>query len=135
MNNRYVGSMILALAVTLFLCTAIAFPRTNSGQTGDGTETIYEPGKDGVTIPKATYQPNPEYTDSARRKKINGTVLVSMIVTPEGTVRDPKVMKSLDKDLDKQAIACVKKWKFEPATKDGTPVAVHVDVEVDFRLY
>ena len=135
MNNAYIRSLALVLAVTPFLCAAFAFPQTNSGQTGDGTETVYDPGKDGVTIPKAIYQPNPEYTDNARRKKIKGTVVVSMIVTPDGTVRDPKVTKRLDKDLDKQAIACVKQWKFQPATKDGAPVAVHVDVEVDFRLY
>jgi len=43
--------------------------------------------------------------------------------------------KSLDKDLDKQALAAVSTWKFEPATKDGKPVAVHLKAEVDFRLY
>ena len=133
MNNSYIRSIALVLAVTPFLCAATAFPQTNSSQ--PGTETVYDPGKNGVTIPKAIYQPNPEYTDRARRKKINGSVVLSMIVTPEGTVRDPKVTTSLDKELDQQAIACVKKWKFQPATKDGNPVAVHVNVEVDFRLY
>jgi TonB family protein len=79
--------------------------------------------------------PNPEYTDKARKRKLNGTVVVAMIVTPESTVRDPKVIKSLDKDLDKQALAAVRRWIFEPATKDGIPVAVHLKAEVDFRLY
>ena len=133
MSNAYIRCIAFVLAVTPFFCAATAFPQTNSGQFE--TETVYDPGKNGVTIPKAIYQPNPEYTDRARRKKINGSVVLSMIVTPEGTVRDPKVTTSLDKELDKQAIACVKQWKFQPATKDGTPVAVHVNVEVDFRLY
>jgi TonB family protein len=79
--------------------------------------------------------PNPEYTDNARKKKINGTVIVALIVTAEGTVRDPKIIKSLDQGLDKQAIAAVSTWKFEPATQDGKPVAVHLKTEVDFRLY
>lgn len=95
---------------------------------------VYEVGN-GVAPPTPLSMPNPEYTDKARKKKLNGTVVVAMIVTPEGKVLDPKVTKSLDKDLDKQALAAVRTWKFEPATKDGIPVAVHVKVEVDFRLY
>jgi len=58
-----------------------------------------------------------------------------MIVTPEGNTRDLKMVKSLDKDLDKQALAAMSTWKFKPATKDGKPVAVHVKAEADFRIY
>ncbi len=79
--------------------------------------------------------PNPEYTDKARKKKLNGTVVVEMIVTAEGKVRDPKVIKSLDEGLDKQALAAVRTWTFEPATKDGKAVRVRIKAEVDFRLY
>ena len=61
--------------------------------------------------PKPVSMPNPEYTDRARKKKLNGSVMVAMIVTPEGKVRDLKVTKSLDKDLDKQALAAVSTWK------------------------
>jgi TonB family protein len=115
---------------------AVAGPAPPGQEAQQATpETVYVPLKDGVTAPKAIYQPDPEYTDRARRKKINGSVVLSMIVTPDGTVRDPEVTKSLDKDLDKQAIACVKKWTFQPATKDGKPVAVRLSVEVSFHLY
>ena len=88
-----------------------------------------------VTPPKPVYRPNPEYVDKARREKINSAVIRSMIVTTEGKVRDVKVIKSLDPGLDKQAIAAVRTWKFEPATRAGKPVAVHLKTEVDFRLY
>jgi protein TonB len=88
-----------------------------------------------MTHPKAIYQPNPEYADRPRRKKIQGNVMLSMIVNADGTVREPQVTQSLDKDLDKKALECVKKWKFEPATKDGQPVAMRVVVEVNFHLY
>jgi protein TonB len=104
-------------------------------QPPDGTsDVVYEIGN-GVTAPKPISTPDAEYTDRARKKKINGTVIVTMIVTPEGKARDVKVIKSLDKELDKQAIAAVSKWTFEPATKDGNPVAVHLKAEVSFRLY
>ena len=88
-----------------------------------------------TTAPKLLHHVGPEYADGPRRKKIQGTVMLSITITPEGTVRDPEVTTSLDKDLDKQAIKAVSKWKFAPATKDGKPVAVHLAVVVDFHLH
>ena len=100
------------------------------------SEVVYEVGLGSDVIPpKPVYQPNPEYVDKARREKINGVVVLAMIVTAEGKVRDVKVIKGLDPGLDKQAIAAIRTWKFEPATKAGKPVAVHLKTEVDFRLY
>jgi TonB family protein len=98
------------------------------------SEVVYGQYDPGITRVKALYQPAPEYSERASRKKIQGTVLLSIIVTAEGTVRDPQVTRSLDKDLDKNAVECVKKWKFEPATKDGKAVATHVAVEVSFHV-
>jgi len=95
---------------------------------------VYEVGN-GVTAPKPTYTPNPEYVDRARKEKINGSVVLSMIVTAEGKVRDVKVIKTLDRDLDKQAVAAVRTWRFEPGLKNGEAVAVLLKTEVMFRLY
>jgi TonB family protein len=100
----------------------------------NSSEAVYGQYDPGITRVKALYQPNPEYSDRAARKKIQGNVLLSIVVTAEGTVRDPQVTRSLDKDLDKNAVECVKKWKFEPATKDGKAVASHVAVEVSFHV-
>jgi TonB family protein len=100
----------------------------------NSSEVVYGQFDPGITRAKAVYQPDPEYSERAARKKIQGTVLLSIIVTAEGTVRDPQITRSLDKDLDKNAVECVKKWKFEPATKDGKPVATHVAVEVTFHV-
>jgi TonB family protein len=61
--------------------------------------------------------------------------VVSIVVTDEGKVRDAQIASGLDKDLDKQALKAVSAWRFEPATKDGKPVAVRIKVEVDYRLY
>jgi TonB family protein len=99
------------------------------------SEVVYDHQAPGMTHPTPVYQPNPEYADRPRRKKIQGNVMLSMIVNADGTVRDPQVTQSLDKDLDKKALECVKKWKFQPATKDGQPVAMRVVVEVNFHLY
>jgi len=97
-------------------------------------EPIYEMGS-GITSPKSVYAPNPSYDEKARKKKINGVVILAMVITAQGKVRDVKVIKSVDEGLDKQAVATVSTWRFEPATKDGKPVAVHLKTEVNFRLY
>jgi len=96
-------------------------------------DAIYEIGH-GVTPPKGVYMPDAEYSEKARKKKISGTVLLAMVVLADGTVRDVTVTQSLEPSLDQQAIEAVKRWKFQPATKDGKPVAVHVKAEVSFRI-
>jgi TonB family protein len=101
---------------------------------GASSAGVYKVGR-GVTPPKAVYNPVPEFTDEARRKKIQGIVILDLIVNSDGTVRDVNVVKSLEPGLDRQAIATVGKWKFQPATKDGKPVAVKISVETNFRLY
>ncbi len=89
----------------------------------------------GVSAPKVLYQPDPEYSEEARKAKFQGTCVLSLIVGPDGRPRDVHVARSLGLGLDEKAIEAVKNWKFEPAVKDGKPVAVAISVEVDFRLY
>jgi TonB family protein len=129
--------LIQSVALVSALAFAIGAAKTYAQDPPPLTpsEIVYGRQTAGITHPKAVYQPAPEYANGPRRKKIQGNVLLSMIVTAEGTVRDPQVTQSLDKDLDKKAVECVKKWRFEPATRDGKPVAMRVVVEVSFHLY
>jgi protein TonB len=89
----------------------------------------------GVSAPRALYTPDPEYSEEARKAKYQGTVVLWLIVDPNGRPRDVKVARSLGMGLDQKAIEAVRNWKFEPAEKDGKPVAVQINVEVNFRLY
>ena len=89
----------------------------------------------GVAPPKAIYSPDPEYDKNARKRKYQGTCLLSMIVDADGRPADIKVVRALGEGLDAKAVEAVSTWKFEPATKDGKPVAVFINVEVSFRLY
>jgi TonB family protein len=88
-----------------------------------------------VTPPRAIFVQNPEYTDQARKKKINGTVVVSLTVTVDGTTRDIKVVKGLGYGLDEKAVEAVSHWKFSPALKDGQPIEKEISAEVTFHLY
>jgi len=64
-----------------------------------------------------------------------GTCVLWLIVDPNGKTRDINVVRSLGMGLDDRAIDAVRSWKFEPARKDGHPVAVQINVTVTFRLY
>lgn len=79
--------------------------------------------------------PDPDYPESARKHKIQGTCVLGVTVDECGTVRDVHVTRSTDKRLDQNAIEAVKQWRFKPAMKDSKPVAVFTSVQVEFRLY
>jgi TonB family protein len=89
----------------------------------------------GVSPPRALDTPDPEYSEEARKAKYQGTCVLWLIVGPDGKPRDIKVARALGMGLDEKAIEAVRNWKFEPAMKDGKPVAVQINVEVNFRLY
>jgi TonB family protein len=92
------------------------------------------PGLDGVGIPECVYCPPPLYDDAARAAKYQGTIELSVVVTPDGRCDSILVLKGAPFLLNKQAIEAVQKWKFKPAEKDGKPVRVRVPVEITLRL-
>jgi TonB family protein len=96
---------------------------------------VFWPGKGGVTAPRPIYDPDPEYSDAARRAKFQGSVLLWLVVGSNGRPRDIRVQRSLGMGLDEKALAAVSQWRFQPATLNGQPVAVQINVEVSFRLY
>jgi TonB family protein len=87
-----------------------------------------------VSPPKAIFSPDPEYTALAEKAKLQGVCVLSLIVGPDGRPRDIRVARSLGMGLDEQAVDAVQQWRFEPAKKDGKPVAVAINVEIYFRL-
>jgi TonB family protein len=97
--------------------------------------TVYKPG-DGVSLPQPTRQVKAEYTREAMQNRIEGKVGLSVVVLSDGKVGDVTVTESLDSvyGLDKNAVAAMKQWEFKPGVKDGKPVAVSVDVMIDFTL-
>jgi TonB family protein len=105
-------------------------PGLNAG-TGGG---VFRVGG-GVSPPKAVYQPDPEYSEEARKAKYQGVVVLAMVIGPDGRPRDIRVQRSLGLGLDEKAMEAVRTWRFEPAKKDGQAVAVAVNIEVSFNLY
>ena len=88
-----------------------------------------------ATPPRPIEQPDAHYSNKARKKKINGTVLLVVIVGKDGLPRDIQVARRLGYGLDEEAVKAVRKWKFTPATFDGATVPVRLHVDVSFRIY
>jgi len=100
----------------------------------------------GVTPPKALSIPEPSFTPLARKQRVSGIVTVQLIVDAQGNPQYVHVSKSLADSvdqkhreaalsLDQAALDAVKQYKFAPATIDGKPVAVYLNVEVNFKLF
>jgi len=87
-----------------------------------------------VTAPHVISRVDPQYTDEAHAAKVEGTVLLSVVVGADGIAHDINVVKGIGSGLDEKAVEAVQKWKFAPATKDGEPVRVKAQIEVNFRM-
>ena len=86
-------------------------------------------------MPACVYCPVPDYSNKGREDRIGGTVVMDVVVTPEGRATDVIVIKSPGGGLEEKAMEAAKSWRFRPA-KDvtGNPVAVRVQVEVTFQI-
>jgi TonB family protein len=89
----------------------------------------------GVSAPRLIYDPEPEYSDEARKQKYQGMVLLQVVVGEDGRARDVRVAQSVGLGLDEKALEAVRQWRFEPGRLDGRAVAVVVNIQVNFRLY
>jgi len=108
----------------------VGFGPGSGAGTGGG---VYRIGG-GVSAPVPIFKPEPEYSEEARKAKFQGAVILSIVILPDGTTTNIRVTRPLGLGLDEKAIEAVQKWRFKPSLKDGKPVAVSANVEVNFRL-
>jgi TonB family protein len=118
----------------------------SGGGVGSGSGVGYGPGSGagtgggvyriggGVSAPVPIFKPEPEYSEEARKAKYQGSVTLSIVILPDGSTSNIRVIRPLGLGLDEKAIEAVQKWRFRPSLKDGKPVAVSANVEVNFRL-
>ena len=105
--------------------------RGTGGGFGGG---VYRPGN-GVTAPTIRSQVSPKYTSDAMQRRIQGTVVVEMIVGADGVPYDLRVVRSLDANgLDVEAVNAARQWRFNPGRFGETPVDVRVLVVIDFHM-
>ncbi len=89
-----------------------------------------------VTSPRVTREVKPKYTKSAMAERIEGLVVMEVIVTKDGRVGRIEVTHSLDSvhGLDQEAVKAMKQWRFEPGRKGDEAVPVLIVVEMTFSL-
>jgi TonB family protein len=102
----------------------------SGGGTGGGP---YRPGS-GVLPPQLVREIRANYTDDARRRGVEGDVMLEIVVRRDGSVGNVRVLQSLGSGREQKAIEAVRQWRFTPATRYGTPVDVIVEVAVGFKL-
>jgi TonB family protein len=129
-KSRFITSLAI-----ITLCLAVAgtfairmFPLHAQNRT---VHNVSEPG---VVAPRVLYKIEPPYTQDARDAKIAGTVVVRLEVDPDGRAHNLYIARSLDPGLDHNALDAISNWRFQPAMKDGRPIAVNATIEVNFRL-
>jgi periplasmic protein TonB len=102
----------------------------SGGGTGGGP---YRPGS-GIAAPGLLREVRPDYTEDARRRGVEGDVVLEIVVRADGSVGNIKVLRGLGAGLDQRAAEAVRQWRFSPARRFGTPVDVMVEVAVEFKL-
>jgi len=92
-------------------------------------------GVNGVAVPECIHCPPPLYSNSARKAKFMGTVVLEVTVSEEGRATDISVLKGVPFGINEVSIKTVSGWSFKPATYGGKPIPVRVPIEVTFRLF
>lgn len=90
-----------------------------------------KPGE--LAAPVAIREVDPGYPIELMKRNVQGTVMLSAVIFPDGTVGGVHVLRGIDDTLDQYASTALSKWKFQPATKNGSPVAVQTVVVIPFH--
>lgn len=136
----------LCFVVVLLVCGDLLSCANRRPIQSDGhkSSTIPTSATESESLPKVCNQTNPPLCDTPplvisqppstfskpAGTNIHGVCVLSVIVEPNGRTSHIRVMKSVDWDLDQEAVHAVTKWRFTPATLNGKPVAVQIAVEV-----
>jgi TonB family protein len=92
-------------------------------------------GREATTKARLISKPEPIYTEEARNQQISGTVVLRCVFAADGTVKHILIVEALPSGLTERAIEAAKKIRFIPATRDGKPASMWMQLEYNFNLY
>ena len=118
------------LACFILAHAGIGFEAQEKGD-DEPAEKVYDFGP-GMSPPRVIKQVPPRRS-TGRGVRVVGSVTVALIVSSKGVPKDVRVVKGLDKDVDQNTVDAVEQWRFDPAQKDGKPVAVRISLEIAFH--
>jgi TonB family protein len=87
-----------------------------------------------ISVPRLVFEKEPTYGPESRAARLQGTVVLYVVIGTNGAPLEVLVYRPLGPDLDAQAVNAVRQWRFKPATKNGSPIALAVEIEVNFQL-
>jgi len=139
--------MLMALALSLSSFSAASGTQTSDSRpessstlstspadfSDDQTFFRFERVTPGIKPPKATNAPDPKFPDLPADAERHGTVVMLVGINTKGRVEAVRVLRSDERAFEQAAVETVKKWKFKPAEKNGSPVPVQVTVEMKFQ--
>ena len=102
--------------------------------TGNSDGPVYQIGGS-IRPPVATYTPDPKFAEEASRNKFSGNVILALVVDANGNPKNVHVLRGMGTGLDEKAVQAVQHYRFKPATKNGKPVAVYLNVAVNFQSF
>ena len=104
------------------------------GGGGGGYDRVFT-GREVTSKARLLSKPEPQYTEDARKNQITGTVVLKVVFQSNGSVSNIRTVSGLPYGLTERAIAAARQIKFVPATKDGHPVSMWMQLEYNFNLY
>jgi protein TonB len=106
-----------------------------AGPGRDGGIASYQAGFQGsLTEPVVLLKVEPEYSEEARKARIQGVVIVRAEIDARGQVQNISVAQGLGLGLDERAVAAVRKWRFRAGMRNGRPVTTQALIHLTFRL-
>jgi len=128
-------SRMKKLIIPICLAVLMAEPCVASDQADEETQPLPLNLSDVDRPPLVTKRVDPAYPFEAKRRRQEGDVLLQFIVTKEGKVAMPRVLRSVPTGLfDESALRAIRKWRFRPATKAGKAVDVSIIAPLRFEL-
>jgi len=90
---------------------------------------------EGLTRPVPEHHSAPAYSEKAQAARLQGTLVLWLVVGAHGDVEQAAIDKPLGLGLDESALRTVRTWTFKPATLNGAPTRARVVAEVSFRTF
>jgi len=106
---------------------ALKLEQTSANSSGEASSSS------DLSSPVATLKVDPAYPLEMMKQNVSGTVILHAVILADGTVGTVRVLRSIDDRLDQFASEAIAKWQFQPAMKNGAPVAVEATFWIPFR--
>jgi TonB family protein len=130
---RVTSPSTLRRTAIVFACAVVTIGLLAGKPQNPDEKGVYTMG-DGIQPPHVESRVDPNYTEEARAAKVSGTVLLRVVIGTDGIAHDINVVKGIGSGLDEKAVTAVMQWHFAPGTKDGQPVPVRAQIEINFKL-